>query len=46
MKFVGGYEAYRELEQDVRAYEDVLIAIAGEADARRIFELEQKAGVS
>ena len=43
MDRVGGYQAYRELLQDERALEDVLIALAGESDARRILKLEAEA---
>lgn len=43
MDRVGGYEAYLALLEDARAYDDVLIAIAGEADAYRMLELEAKA---
>ena len=46
MDRVGGYLAFMALEADARAYEDVLIVMAGEVDARRIAELRQKAGVS
>lgn len=42
MDRVGGYLAYAALCEDAEAYEDVLIAMAGEADARRWMELERK----
>lgn len=42
MDRVGGYLAYRALLEDMGALDDVLIALAGEADARRIAELEQR----
>lgn len=41
---MGGYLGYLALESDARAYEDVLIVMAGEADAHRIAELRRKAG--
>lgn len=46
MDRVGGYLAYAALCEDARAYDDVLIAMAGEADAQRVVELERKAGGS
>lgn len=46
MDRVGGYLAYVALESDARAYEDVLLVMAGEADARRVADLRQKAGLS
>lgn len=35
MDRVGGYAAYSALEEDARAYEDVVLAILGEAEAER-----------
>lgn len=46
MDRVGGYLAYLALESDARAYDDVLIAMAGEVDAARIRELRRKASGS
>lgn len=43
MDRVGGYLAYLALLDDERAFEDVVIAMNGEDDARRIVELERKA---
>jgi len=43
MDRVGGYLAYRALLDDARAFDDVLAAMAGEADAARILKLEQEA---
>lgn len=42
MDRVGGYLSYLALCEDARAYDDVLDAMAGEADARRMEELERK----
>lgn len=36
MKYVGGYQAYRLLLEDARAFDDVLLALQGEAEAERI----------
>lgn len=36
MDRVGGYLDYLALRQDVRAYDDVLIAMAGESSARTV----------
>ena len=36
MDRVGGYSGYLALCDDVRAYDDVLIAMQGEAEAQRI----------
>lgn len=36
MDRVGGYLDYLALRQDVRAFDDVLIAMSGEASARTI----------
>ena len=44
MDRVGGYLAYRALVDDARAYEDICIVLAGEADARRIADLETRRG--
>lgn len=44
MDRVGGYDALKLLEQDARAYEDVLIVMQGEAEARKIAEMEAKRG--
>lgn len=43
MDRVGGYIGYLALIEDARAYDDVLVALAGEADATSIRELEAKA---
>lgn len=43
MDRVGGYFAYLALCEDSRAYDDVVTAMNGEADARRLLELERKA---
>lgn len=44
MDRVGGYLAYAALCDDMFAYDDVLIAMAGEADAARIREMESRHG--
>lgn len=44
MDRVGGFGDYLLLAEDARAFEDVLIAIAGEGEARRIAKLEREAG--
>lgn len=44
MDRVGGYLHLLALEQDARDYELVLIAMRGEADARRIAEMEARHG--
>jgi hypothetical protein len=44
MKYVGTLSDYRLLLQDARAYDDVLIAMAGEAEAERIRKLEASFG--
>lgn len=44
MDRVGGYLAYRTLCEDARAYDDVLAAMNGEADAARILKLERASG--
>lgn len=41
MDRVGGYDAYLALCEDVRAYEDVLIAMQGEGEAHRLQEAER-----
>lgn len=41
MDRVGGYAAYEALEQDARAYEDVVLAILGEAEAERWKRLKE-----
>ena len=38
MDRVGGYLGYQALCEDMRAYEDVLIAMQGEAEAQRLME--------
>jgi len=43
MDRVGGYLAYRALLDDARAFDDVLAAMAGEADAALILKLERRA---
>lgn len=40
MDRVGGYLAYVELLADGRAYDDVLIAMQGEAEAGRLRQME------
>lgn len=42
MDRVGGWLAYQALCEDARAYDLVLVAMAGEADAARIRQLEAK----
>jgi len=44
MDRVGGYLAYVALETDALAFDDVLIAMAGEAEASRITAAEAKHG--
>gem|GEM_PF-3951815 len=44
MDRVGGYLDYLALEQDARRYEDVMIVMAGEADAGRIRQMEASRG--
>ena len=39
MDRAGGYRDLLALEADARRYDDVLIVLAGEADARRIAEM-------
>lgn len=46
MLYVGGYESYRLLLEDARAYDDVMIAMAGEADAQKIRKLRGEAGAA
>lgn len=43
MDRVGGYLSYVALCEDARAFDDVVAAMNGEADAQRIAELERKA---
>lgn len=43
MDRAGGYLAYLALCEDARAYEDVVIALNGEADAQRILALQAEA---
>lgn len=43
MNYAGGYAAYRALLEDAGAYDDVLAAMAGEADAARVIEMERRA---
>ena len=45
MDRVGGYLDYLALLEDARAYEDVLTAMAGEADAALILRQERKLGL-
>ena len=40
MDRVGGYLSYMALCEDMRAYEDVLIAMQGEAEAKRLMEAQ------
>lgn len=42
MDRVGGYTAYLALCEDARAYDDIMLAMHGEADAARVLELERK----
>lgn len=42
MDRVGGYLSFRALETDLRAYDDVLIAMQGEAQASHIREMEAR----
>jgi len=44
MDRVGGYLGYLALLEDARAYSDILIVLAGEADAARIAKLEAQRG--
>ena len=44
MDRVGGMTSYEALCDDARAYEDVLIAMAGESDAMKIREMESHHG--
>lgn len=44
MDRVGGYLSYLALLGDERAYDDVVIAINGDEDFKRIFEMRRKAG--
>lgn len=44
MEKAGGYLAYLALLADARAYDDLLIYMAGEADAEKVRELKRKAG--
>lgn len=43
MDRVGGYLSYLALQEDARAFDDVLTVMAGEADAERIAEMQRKA---
>ena len=43
MDRVGGMEGYRVLCEDARAYDDVLIAMAGEAEAAKIRAMQARA---
>lgn len=43
MRYVGGYRDYLALMEDERALDDVLIAMAGDAEAARVAELKAKA---
>lgn len=43
MKYVGTYRDYLALLEDARAYDDVLIAMAGDADAAKIANLRRQA---
>lgn len=43
MDRAGGYLAYLALCEDTRAYEDVVVVLNGEADARTILAQEAKA---
>lgn len=43
MDRVGGYLDYLALCEDARAFDDVLAAMNGEADAARIVKVEQEA---
>lgn len=43
MDRVGGYAAYAALEEDARAYEDVVLAMFGEADAARWQRMKEEA---
>lgn len=44
MDRVGGYLGLLALEQNMRAYEDVLIVLRGESEAARIREMEGRRG--
>lgn len=43
MDRVGGFISYVALSEDMLAFEDVLVAMAGESDAARIREMENRA---
>lgn len=43
MDRVGGYAGYVALQENARAYDDVLTVMAGEADAQRLAEMQRKA---
>lgn len=43
MRYVGGYGDLLALEEDCRAYDDVLLAMGGEAEAMNIAEMQRKA---
>jgi len=40
MQFVGGFDSFRALLEDARAYDDVILAMRGEAQAARLLSLE------
>lgn len=42
MERVGGYQSWLLLNEDARAYDDVMIILEGEADAKRVQELEER----
>lgn len=43
MDRVGGYAGYEALAEDARAYEDVVLALLGEADAAKWQRMKQEA---
>lgn len=45
MRFVGGYASLLALEEDCAAYDDVLIAMNGEAEALNRAEMLRKSKV-
>lgn len=42
MKYVGGYRDYLALLEDERAFDDVLIAMSGDAEAARVAEMKAR----
>ena len=44
MQFVGGFDSYRALLEDARAYDDVILAMRGEAQAAQMMAMESGRG--